>query len=137
MFVRHASGRWGHGVDMVSRVLTVVVVGVVVVGVVGDIATDLVAVLGRARSLPYRNHIGRDLPLRLCGVVLVKVVVVAGDGSRGGDLALVVEGGVAADGVCLVVVVGVHLGAPVLAVGVVGTLLLAMLLSRDEGAGAP
>ena len=127
---------------MMSHIFSAVVVGVVV-DVVGDVASILVAVLERARSLPYRSHIGRDLPLRLSGVARVGVALVlavdevaAGDGSRGGDLALVV-GEFAADGVCLGVVVDVRLGVPVVVVGVVSTLLLTLLLSGDEDVAVP
>ena len=61
---------------VVGVVVVVVQVGAAVVGAAVVVVVGVVAGLMRVRILPYRIHIGRDLPLRVSGVV----GVVTGDG---------------------------------------------------------
>ena len=81
---------------VVGVVVVVVQVGATVVGAAVVVVVGVVAGLMRVRILPYRIHIGRDLPFRVSGVV----GVATGDGSRGGDLSLVVGRGVATGDGC-------------------------------------
>ena len=74
---------------VVGVVVVVVQVGATVVGAAVVVVVGVVAGLMRVRILPYRIHIGRDLPLRVSGVV----GVATGDGSRGGTYHWLLGGG--------------------------------------------